>query len=381
MSYLDGLQLRRPVKLVIEDLHWIDPTTLEFLEELVAQIDGMRILILGSERDTEPVSFPDHPNLIREDLKALDSTISRKILEREFSHIDAPLELRTQIIERCEGIPLYIEEVARAVLEENRRTDGATLTIPDRALELQGSTLPSSLLGPLLSRLDSRAGARELASVAATIGRRFSVRMLQHLSAMPIGQMRSVLGQLVSAQILRRVDDRDGGQFEFGHSVMQEAAYQVLLKDRRIAAHKTIAETLQTEFAQSVEAKPANIAHHYAASEMWPEARTFWINAALEMQHFGAHREAVQYCTQALHANGRCLKSDVTRDSEIEIRELMFTSQESSVWWSKDIVSNLGELRRLRQDRGDGSELLTVVNGLAGDHLLSGRLSRKSLRP
>jgi len=371
LTYFRTLQKQHPVKLVVEDLHWIDPTTLEFLEELIDQVPNMRILILCSKRDNEPVALPDVEHLSQLYLEALDEGLSQQILERELDDFEAPSPLKEQILERCDGIPLYIEEVARAVVESNRGLDGETLTIPDRAFDLQGSDLPSSLLGPLLSRLDSRTGARELASVAATIGRRFSFEMLGHLVDTPEPQIREILSQLTAAQIIRRLDD---GQYEFGHSVMQDAAYQVLLKDRRIGAHRTIAEVVQREFSGTQDARPANVAHHYAAAEMWTEARTFWINAALEMQNFGAHREAVVYCKRALDANAHTSSGDDRRDNEIEIRQLMCVSQEVDEWWSNDYKENLDYVQKLRVERGDTDEPLMILNGLAGATLLDGRV-------
>ena len=370
-AYLHTSQRRHPVKLIIEDLHWIDPTTLEFLGELAARCKDWRMLVLCSQRDDAPVALPKAPNVTDVHLEALTEDRSREVLLRELEEYDAPDMLKDHIIQRCEGIPLYIEEVARAVLE-NRQGATATLAIPDRNLNQSGGDVPSSLLGLLLSRLDNRAGAREIATVASAIGRRFSVDLLGRLVATPAARTSAILDQLVAARILRRFDQ---GQYEFCHSVMQDAAYQVLLKERRVVAHRKIAEIIQAEFAGSPDTRPANIAHHYTAAEMWQEARTFWISAALEMQHFAAHREAVQYCKRALEVNAHAASEEERRDSEIEIRELMFTSQESSVWWSKDIVSNLDRIRQVRKDRGDSSELLTVVNGLAGDHVLSGRFT------
>ena len=147
---------------------------------------------------------------------------------------------------------------------------------------------------------------------------------------------------------------------------MQDAAYQVLLKDRKLAAHAEIARALTNEFSDAAEARPANIAHHFSAAQMWEKARTYWIEAAHEMQQFEAHREAVEYCKQALEANARCPGGDAQRDTEIDIREMMFVSQEVHIWWSPEYSENLLAIQDLRDARGDAGELVIVINGLAG---------------
>ena len=207
-GYLDRLQETAPVALIVEDVHWIDPTTLEFLGEFGETLQSRRILLLLVQRASEPVRFSKSVPLSRITLEPLDDATSRKILDRELASLPAPKMLKDQIIARCEGIPLYLEEVARAVVERNA---GEGLALAERTFSPHRGDLPTSLLGPLLSRLDSRQGARELASVAATIGRRFSVRMLRRLVARDDAEIGRVLEDLVSAQILRKLGSSAGG--------------------------------------------------------------------------------------------------------------------------------------------------------------------------
>ena len=370
--YTGSLHAERPVKLVVEDLQWIDPTTLEFLGEIAETIDDQRMLLLCSQRDDSNVEIPNaSPHILQ--LEALSDTIATKIVDRELESIEVPASLKSQIVNRCDGIPLYIEEVTRAVIDNARRGKEGKVAIPEKQMDLPSGELPTSLLGPLLSRLDSRVGARQVASFASAIGRRFSVSMLEQLIDMPRAQIEEVLSELVAAQIIKRLEAGREIQFEFGHAVMQDAAYQILLKDKRQEAHAKIAQALEADFQDTPEAQSANIAYHYNAAENWEQACSFWMKAAGEMQAFGAHREAISYCEQALNANSNLASSSDESDVEIGIRDTMRVSQEMAEWWSPQYMENLEKIQSLREEKGETHEYFGLLNGLAGSHLLLGR--------
>ena len=375
-SIIKRAQNIQPVILVTEDLHWADPTTLALLDYLAPMLSDLRVMLLCSQRNDAHDMLQESENLIFVNMKPLNDEAAAGILEHQLGNELENSGISASIIKKCEGVPLYLEEMARAVTEKYTQD----VRLPTNTLELSVITqtgkmeLPASLLGPLLSRLDSREGARELTSIAAAIGRRFSFNMLEALmEGVPL-PVKDLLDDLVKAKIKKKVTGRRRESYEFSHAMMRDSAYSDLLKERRLDIHHKIAEISQTAPNGTQEAHPAKIAYHYAAAEEWDSARHFWIEAACEMQRFSAHREAVEYCKNALDANKKVSKSNVVLEHEIEIRELMFTSLEETIWWSEEYAKNLQHIQNLRKERGDNTELISVLNGLAGHHLLLGNV-------
>ena len=377
LAMIAKMQSDAPLAIVLEDSHWVDPTSRIFVNDLVSRLADMRVLLICTSRPNGACILPAAAHVSKIKLTPLAEVDAKEILNNLPGIGKLSDDVSAYVLNKCDGIPLYIEEVTRAVVEDPRimATNGV-LELPDDVMDFGVSALPTSLLGSLLSRLDARSGAREVVSVAAAIGRRFHIKMLQHLIEIPDDRIKAILDDLVEAQILSDIGKQPGERYAFDHEMMRDAAYDILLKDLRRDVHKQIPQIARKHFDGTAEARPANLAFHHYRAQMWAEACACWLEAAQEMQHFSAHSEAIDYCKRALEANSARSENDPRLDIEIEIRELLFISQEASEWWSKDIAENLSRIQTLRTERGDVAELLTVVHGLAGDHLLEGRLGQ-----
>jgi class 3 adenylate cyclase/predicted ATPase len=297
ISQLEALTRQSPVLMVFEDAHWIDPTSLELFGRVVDRVATLPVLLIVTFRLEFAPPWIGQPHvtavtvnrLSRRDVGAMmDGVTGNKLL---------PASIRQDIIERTDGIPLFVEEMTKAVLEaesegEARRTVAA---VPSPAL-----AVPPSLHASLMARLDRLGPAKEVAQIGAAIGREFPHALLASVVRAPEAGLASALNRLVEAGLLFRQGVPPHATYLFKHALVQDAAYGTLLREPRRALHARIAEALEREFADVAESQPELLAHHYTEAGLIEKAAMLWGQAGQRSLARSALVEATGQFTRAL---------------------------------------------------------------------------------
>ena len=283
---------------MFEDVHWIDPTSRELLEHLVDRVEQLAALVVITQRQGEqPLRF-GQANLTELKLSRLGRRQSMALVERMTASRPLPAEVVARIVERTDGVPLFIEELTKTVLESDLVADhGDHYELRGPLSEL---AIPESLQDSLTARLDRLGRVKEVAQIAAVIGRDFSYELLAAVAPLPEAELRAALARLVETELVFCRGAPPEALYTFKHALVQETAYNAVLRERREELHARIARTLAADFPEVLESRPELIAHHCTEAGLDEEAVEFWREAGeLALSRSAAH-EAVAHLTSAL---------------------------------------------------------------------------------
>jgi class 3 adenylate cyclase/predicted ATPase len=297
MSQLVGLAHQRPVLMIVEDAHWVDPTSLEAFGRTVDRIRALPVLLIVTFRPEFNAQWVGQSQVTSLTLNRLGKLEAAAIVTRIFANKELPADMLAEIVERTDGIPLFIEETTKAVLEAEsegaaRRTVAA---VPSSAL-----SVPASLYASLMARLDRLGPAREAAQIGSAIGREFSHALLAAVALKPEAELQSTLDRLVAAGLLFRQGVPPNASYLFKHALVQDAAYGTLLREPRRALHARIAEALESQFAEIAERQPELLARHCAEAGLIEKAAGLWGKAGQRSLERSALVEAADQLTRAL---------------------------------------------------------------------------------
>jgi class 3 adenylate cyclase/predicted ATPase len=297
LDQLLGLAGRKPVLFVIEDAHWIDPTTLEFVGHCLDAVARARVLILMTARPQFEHGFGGPSIMTRLTLNRLGRDHIATIVSRITGGKALPKPVADEIAIRTDGVPLFVEEMVKAVLESGllRETDGAYLL--DRPLS--SLAIPTSLHDSLMARLDRLQPIKEVAQTAATIGREFSYRLLKAILPQSDAELREALDHLVNAELVFRRGVPPDALYSFKHALVRDVAYESLLKTKRQALHERIVTALQDGPAE-----PEILAHHASAAGLTERAIGYWQQAGSAALARPAYHEAVGHLGHAVRLIG-----------------------------------------------------------------------------
>jgi class 3 adenylate cyclase/tetratricopeptide (TPR) repeat protein len=297
LRYVQFLALSKSVLIVWEDLHWIDPTSQELLSVLVQEVRDLPVMILATFRpEMEPPWDQPHVTFIT--VTRLNASENSALATQIARNKKLPPELLEQIIEKTDGIPLFIEEFTKAVLETG------LLTETDEQYELAGPlpevAVPSTLEASLMARLDRLGAAREVAQISAVIGRDFPFDLLSAVAALPPPQLTEALEHLLDAGLLLPQGEPPEASYTFKHALLQEAAYASMLKSRRRAVHSKTAAVLEASFSNYAETQPEVLALHHAKAGQTRRAVEYLITAAGRSLDRSAALEAKKHAQKGL---------------------------------------------------------------------------------
>jgi predicted ATPase len=286
-----------PVLLFFEDAHWSDPTTLEVLRLAIDRLAGQRVLLIVTFRPEFTPSWSGPPHVTPLSLQRLGRSDVVAMIDRVIGAKVLPANVRQDILERPDGIPLFVEEMTKAVLEADnesaaRRADAA---VPSPAL-----AVPASLHASLMARLDRLGPAKEVAQIGAAIGREFSHGLLASVARKPDAELASALDRLLAAGLLFRHGLPPDASYLFNHALVQDAAYGTLLRESRRLLHARIAETLERQFADIVENQPELLARHCAEAGLTKQAAMLWGKAGRRSLSRSALKEAAEQLARAV---------------------------------------------------------------------------------
>jgi predicted ATPase len=283
---------------VWEDLHWADPSTLEVLSLFMDQAPTVRILTVLTYRPEFQPLWPSRSYLTPLTLTRLALPHVEQLVLHVTSGKPLPPEVSEHIVAKTDGVPLFVEELTKTVLESGAISDAGnhyTLTGSLPAL-----AIPTTLHDSLMARLDRLAAAKGVAQLGAAIGRQFAYDLLRAVSQLDDATLRRELGRLVEAELLYQRGLSPLATYTFKHALIQDAAYQSLLKSTRQQYHQQIAQVLTAHFPETVEIQPELLAHHYTEAGLLTQAVDAWQQAGLRADTRSAHAEAIAHFTRAL---------------------------------------------------------------------------------
>src|SRR5271167_2465864 len=322
MSQLAGLARQQPVLMIFEDLHWIDPTSLEVLGRIVDRIRTLPALLIVTFRPEFNAPWVGQPHVTSLTLNRLGEREAAAIIAGLVGNQALPADVMAEIVERTDGIPLFVEEMTKAVLEAEsesaaRRTVAAA---PSPAL-----AVPASLHASLMARLDRLGPAKEVAQIGAAIGREFSHALLAAVARKPEAELGSALDRLVQAGLLFRQGVPPQASYLFKHALVQDAAYGTLLREPRRALHGRIAETLESQFSEMAESQPEIPAHHCTEAGLIEKAAGLWGKAGQRSLARSALLESVAQLTRALDQIAALPATPTLRREQIELQVAVIT--------------------------------------------------------
>jgi class 3 adenylate cyclase/predicted ATPase len=317
-AQMETLARQKPVLMTFEDAHWADPTSLEAFGRAVDRIRTLTVLLLATFRPEFDPPWVGRPYVTALIINRLAEQEAGAMIDRIIGNTPLSASIRQDIIERTDGIPLFLEEMTKAVLEAGSETAGerAVAAVPS-----PGLAVPASLHASLTARLDRLGGAaKELAQIAAAIGREFSHALLAAVVRRSEVELRSALDRLIAAGLLFRRGVPPHASYLFKHALVQDAAYGTLLRGRRRALHARIAETIESEFAEIAESRPELLARHWTEAGVIEKAAALWGKAGLRSLARSALVEAAEQLRRALDQIATLPGTPLLRAEQIKLQ-------------------------------------------------------------
>lgn len=362
---LDGLlndildtAARLPLLFVIEDIHWIDATTLELLDQCVERVQHARVMMMVTTRPTFEHGFGGHPIVTKLALNRLGREQTTAFIEKLAGDIRLPAIIVDKII-ATDGVPLFIEELTKSVLEAGH-FDRAAVFDEDHA-KLANLDIPLTLHDSLMARLDRLQPVKEVAQMAACIGREFRHDLLGSVTRLSAAQLKEALDKLVDAELVFRRGRGSDARYTFKHALVRDAAYHSMLKSVRQDIHSRLADKLGLEST----AEPELVAHHLIAAKRYREAAECFLQAGRAAAARYANPEAVAHFTGALDALEAVTSSGDTNELELRIRiEMGVPLNASAGYASEKVEANFLRAEELCISTGLTSNLFFVRRSL-----------------
>ena len=382
-AQIEALTRQSPMLMIFEDVHWIDPTSLEALGRAVDRITNLGVLLIVTYRPEFEPPWIGQPHVTaltlnrlaeREISAMIDGVVGNKLL---------PANIRQDIIERTDGIPLFVEEMTKAVLEAEgegaaRQTVAA---VPSRVV-----AVPASLHASLMARLDRLGPAKGMVQIAAALGREFSYELLSAVAGRDDAKLLVVLDQLVGAGLLFRHGTPPHATFLFKHALIQDAAYGTLLREARRDLHARIARTLHDNFPQTRETQPEILAHHYFEAGLLEAAVEWRAKAGHRALRRSAFKEAIQQFKTGLKLLDGIPEGVERAKRELELQMGLGIALTANKGYAADETGQAyTRARQLCEEIGDTKALVRVGYGQFNYHLMAGevrqshRLARETL--
>lgn len=371
LEWLHARAACRPVLFIIEDLHWIDASTLEFLGQFLSEFHHDRILTVLTFR---PDFKPPWTAQEQQTTLALTRLTRRQVgdLMRKKAGNALPEAVIEQVFDRVGGVPLFVEEFTKMVQESETLKKGAEATATQA---LHKHEIPSTLQDLIMARLERTETGRELAQLASVLGREFSYELLAAVAALDEPTLQTELTQLIQAEILYSKGRPPRCNYIFKHALLEDALYNSLVKNKRQKFHRRIAETLESQFPQTTETCPELLAHHFTESGLTEKAIVYWLKAGQRSRERSALNEAIGHLTKGL-----ALLKTLDEVPERDNRELQLlatlgpTYIEGRGYAAPEVGPVLLRASELCQRIGDQRQLFGVMLGMWEWRLVRGDL-------
>jgi class 3 adenylate cyclase/tetratricopeptide (TPR) repeat protein len=353
-----------PACLIVEDTHWLDPSTAEFLDRLAAATRTLPLLIVVTVRSDAEIQWQSRFPAYETELQGLSPDLARAMVVGACGGQRLAADLVQLIAARADGVPLFIEESTRMVVEIGE--GGAT----------GARTVPATVLDLLAARLDRLGASKQVAQVGGTIGREFPLALLQAVLQHPASPIAGVdaagpLADLVGAGMLLVRDDGAGPRFAFRHALMRDAAYGSLLERDRLSLHRVIAGVIREQFADLADSAPEMLADHYTEAGMDAEALHFWEAAVRRAAARSAHAEAIGHLGRALAVVARLPPGESRNRIELRLQLLLAARLIATRGYGAErVASAYARAMELAHSLGDEGAVMRVLLGLESYHFM-----------
>ena len=314
---MQALSLQNPVLMILEDVHWTDPTSLEAFSRVVDRLRTLRVLLVATFRPEFDSPWIGRPHVTALTLNRLGEREVAAMIDGVTGSKPLPANIRLDIMERTDGIPLFIEEMTKAVLEAEGERDARLATA---VISASAVPVPASLHASLMARLDRLGPAKKVAQTGAVIGREFSYALLAAVVRKPETELGPALDRLIQSGLLFRQEVPPDASYVFKHALVQDAAYGTLLRERRRALHFRIANTIESQFLEIAENQPELLARHYSEAGQIEKAASLWSKAGQRSLSRSALVEAVEQLTRSLDQIAKLLPTPALRRQQIQLR-------------------------------------------------------------
>jgi len=317
-TLFETLSRRQPLLIVYEDAHWTDASSLELLDRVISKIANVPALLVVTSRPEFRAPWKDQESVSYITLLKLPRQESTTLIAGVAAGKSLPREIVDQIIERTDGVPLYIEELTSMLLESGLLRESEGEYVVERPLP--ALAIPSSLQASLMARLDRLAPVKEVAQIGAVIGREFSYELLAAVARRPDAQLIAVLDQLIEAGLIFVTGSPPHASYMFKHALVQDAAYSTLLRGRRQDLHERIGQVLKARFPEIEATQPELLAHHFTEAGLDDAAVDYWRKAGERALDRSANAEASSHLSQAIRTLARLPESIERNHRELRLQ-------------------------------------------------------------
>jgi predicted ATPase len=354
---------QRPVLFILEDLHWTDPSTLELLELLMDQIPTVPFCALLTCRPTFQPPWSSRSYLTQVTLSRLAPPQVGRMAEHVAGGKRLPAAVLRQVVDKTDGVPLFVEEMTKAVLESGILQD------VNGQYEMTGSVsafaIPATLHDSLMARLDRLVTAKAVAQYAAVLGRHFSYAVLHAVSQLDEPTLERELGRLVDAELLYQRGLPPQATYLFKHALIRDIAYESLLRSTRQGYHQRVAHILEEQFPETAEAQPELLAYHYAEAGLTEKAVHYWHQAGHRAIQRSAHVEAISHLTKGLALLQTLPKAPERTQQEVDMHIALGTSLIATKGYAApEVGQTYSQARHLCAHLNDPLQLFAVLLGL-----------------
>jgi predicted ATPase len=336
LAQLDGSAARQPVLIIFEDVQWLDPTSLELLTAAVEHVPRLRALLLVTTRPEFTQPWPSYPHLTTIALTRLGRADGAALILRLTRGKTLPKEVMDHILAHTDGVPLFIEELTKMVLEGGllREEDGAFVLVRP----VPSLAIPTTLHASLSARLDRLSPVREVAQIGAVVGREFQYDLLRAVARLPSQRLDEALDQLVRSELIFCRGEIPYAIYTFKHALVRDAAYAGLLQSRRVHLHAATANALEQGFPDVLQTQPEIVAYHYTQANSYEKALHYWYEAAKRSSARSAHKEAVGHLKQGLTQIPNIIDPTQRNKMELLLQTSLGNSLRTIQGWSTDSV-------------------------------------------
>ncbi len=374
VHYLQGLADRCPVLFILEDAHWLDPTTLDLMTRIIDRIRQMRVLLVITFRPEFKPVWADYSHVTSLTLSRFPRRQSAELMATMTGGKVLPPEVQQAILAKADGVPLYIEALTENVLESGLLTEkNESVTVKTTLKELP---IPDSLQALLMERVDRLGPAKDIAQTGAAIGREFTYELLQATVEMPDSQMRQALDRFVASGLIFQEGEIPFATYHFKHALVQDAAYSTLPKKPRRVLHARIAKALESRFPERVKMEPELLAYHYEQAGLAGPAVEYWHRAARQGAERSANIEALNHFNRALELLKELPEGPERNALELELllaRGAPLLSVKG--YASDDMEHNYLRAKELSQEHSGSGHQFRAIRGLWVFHMVRGHLA------
>ena len=369
---------RRPVALLVEDLHWIDAETQAVLDTLVDSLGGLQLLLLVTHRPEYQHAWSGKSYFAQLRLQPLASDTAERLLQSLIGNDPALAELRRDLVARTEGTPLFVEETVRALAEAGvlfGRPGEYRLGRPAGALEI-----PSTIHAVLAARIDRLPPAsKNLLQIASVIGRDVPLILLKDVAAIGEEALRQALADLQAAEFLYEAHLFPDVVYAFKHALTQEVAYGSVLRERRRAIHVDIVQTIERLSPDRIDEQVEHLARHASKGRLWERAVHYLFRAAGKASQRSAHRQAIEFLQQGLDYIPKLPETPARLRIELDYQKAIgVTMMAAKGWGAQEVSDAYVRAQTLAETLGDDRELFVVLRGQGQFHMIrgEGRIAR-----